>query len=107
MASEADVAEVQDLLPPDSDWDDEKVTGYLDGDRTVPEVMLLFWRSRASKFSTMLDVNESGSSRSLSRLYDNAKAMMDYWEERIQASKDEEKEEEQDRPARVTAIKRL
>ena len=107
MADESQIAEVLDLLPEDSDWDSQKIGEYLDGDRSVPEVLLLFWRSRASKFSTALDVSESGSSRSLSRLYDNAKAMMDYWEDQIQIAKDKFEEDERDRPARVTMIKRV
>ena len=107
MAEPAQIAEVQDLLPEDSDWDEAKISLYLDGGNTVPQVLLTFWRSRASKFSTMLDVSESGSSRSLSSLYHNAKAMMDYWEDQIATAKQDAKDDENDRPARITKLSRF
>lgn len=105
MAEASDILEVQDLLPNDSDWGEDKITTYLDGGRTVPEVLLAFWRGRASKYSTMLDVSESGSSRSLSQLYQNAKSMIDYWQGVL--DKDEADALVDDRPAAVHQLKRV
>lgn len=110
MAEAVDIASVQDLMPGDDDsWNDQKVEQYLDSGKTIPEVMQLFWESRASKLYTMIDISESGSSRSMSRLYDNAAKQAEYWGSRVERDKEEaEKEaEKEDRRIRFGRITRV
>lgn len=107
MAEAVDIEAVKDLMPgDDTAWDDVKITTYLDGGKTVYGVMAQFWESQAAKYSTMLDVNESGSVRSLSRLYDNAIRLAEYWRDRAQKEKDKEEQNENDR-IRFNTITRI
>lgn len=110
MAELVDIASVQDLLPAEAaeeGWNEEKITTYLDGGKTVYQVVLQYWESITGRLYTMIDVSESGSSRSLSRLYDNAKAQAEYWRDRIKAEKDEEIQEENDRITTFGKITRV
>lgn len=106
MADAADIETVKDLLPADPGWDDTKIALYLDAGKSVSEVMTLFWESQASKFSTQIDVNESGSVRSLSKLYDNAIKLAEYWRDRAQKEKDKETLDEDSR-LRFNTITRI
>lgn len=105
MADAADIETVKDLLPADPGWDDAKISLYLDSGKTVPETMTLFWESQASKFSTQIDVNESGSTRSLSKLYDNAIRLAEYWRDRAQKDKDQIDKEENSRISFNTIVR--
>ena len=109
MAEQIKIEEVKDLLPADANWNDVKIAGYLDAGKTVPETMQLFWEARASKLYTMIDISESGSSRSLSRLYDNAIKLAEYWAGKVAKEKEEKKEEkqEEDRRIRFNTITRV
>lgn len=98
MADAAQIAEVQDLLPSDqTEWDEAKITTYLDAGKSIPEVMTLFYEKRAANYSEAIDVNESGSVRSLSKLYDNAIRLAEYWRDRAQKDKDDAEKEENGR----------
>lgn len=99
MAEESDIENVMDLLPEDSDWDNAKVSSYLDGGKSVYGVVQAFWESRAARLYTAIDVQESGSSRSLSRLYDNALKQAEYWASRVEA---EEAQEEEDSTGHIS-----
>ncbi|UVK63818.1 hypothetical protein SEA_LILYPAD_14 [Gordonia phage LilyPad] len=88
MAEPTDIEDVKDLLPSDQDWNDEKIAGKLDAGRSVYAVVQNYWESQAAKFHAAMDINESGSSRSFSRLYDNALKQAEYWSGRV--SKEEE-----------------
>lgn len=92
MAEAADVAVVLDLLPAESGdegWNEEKVAIYLDGGYSKYQAVALYWESKAAKLYTMIDISESGSSRSLSKVYDNAKGQAEYWRGRDLAEKEE------------------
>lgn len=103
MASEADIEAVKDLMPgSDEDWDDQKIGIYLDAGRSIAKVMQLFWESRASKLHTMIDISESGSSRSLSRLYDNAMKLAEYWDAKVAKEEEKAEEEEKDEDRRLS-----
>lgn len=93
MADAGDVANVQDLLPDTADadgWTSEKISVYLDADRSVYEVLQTYWESKVAKLYAMIDVSESGSSRSLSQIVQNAKAQAEYWRDRVAAEDAEE-----------------
>lgn len=85
MAEPADIALVKDLLPPeahDEGWNEEKVGVYLDGGYSKYQAVALYWESKASRLYQMIDISESGSSRSLSKIYENAKGLAEYWRDR-------------------------
>ena len=103
MADPIQISEIQDLMPGgDEDWDEAKISSYLDADKTVPECLQLFWESRASRLHTMIDISESGSSRSLSRLYDNALKLAEYWAGKVEKDKEAAKEEQADLERRIS-----
>lgn len=109
MADQADIENVKDLLPAEAEtegWDDAKIAVYLDGDRTVFQVVQTYWESKSSKLYAMIDVSESGSSRSLSKIYENAKGQAEYWRDRAQTEKDEIEKEAGGRIAfhRITRV---
>lgn len=106
MAEDLDVMKVKDLLPEESDWDDDKISMYLDSGESVYEVLRSYWTSKAAKLSEMIDVSESGSSRSMSRLYDNALRLAEYWDALVNKQTDREKEDEKDRPTTINKIVR-
>lgn len=107
MADESDIEDVKDLLPSDSEWDDEKIGLKLDAGRTVFQVVQNYWESMASRYHSMIDVSESGSSRSLSRLYDNALKQAEYWKSRADKEAEETEEDEDDRPLNFNSITRV
>jgi len=103
MAEPMDVEAVKDLMPgEEDDWDDAKISDYLDAGKTVPQVLQLFWESKASKLHSMIDISESGSSRSMSRLYDNAMKLAEYWAARVAKDEEKEKEEQEEEERRIS-----
>ena len=63
---------------PDTEWDDDRLQIYLD--RTSNDLELaaaLIWEDKASSYAQLVNVSESGSSRSLGDMYKNALAMAD------------------------------
>jgi len=82
MAAPEDIQEVLDMLGPDaaeSGWTNEKIGAALDDGDTPNEIARRYWEYRMSRSSTMADVSESGSSRKLSQIFENAKALAAYY----------------------------
>lgn len=81
MADQSLVNEVKNNLPddPGEDWSDTAISALLDTGLSVTKVTLAFWTSRVAKYSTLVDVSESGSSRQLSTLFRQAKEAYDLW----------------------------
>ncbi|AOE44825.1 hypothetical protein BI084_gp13 [Gordonia phage Terapin] len=92
MAEAGAIEDVKDLLPAENDWTDDKIGAKLDAGRTVFGVVQNYWESQAARFHAAMDVNESGSVRSFSRLYDNALKQAEYWSSRV--AKEEEDNED-------------
>ncbi|AVO26074.1 hypothetical protein SEA_THUMB_17 [Mycobacterium phage Thumb] len=88
MADDAAVAAVLNQLPDEADVfgvDADYVGILLDSGLTETKVILSAWRAIAAKSSTMTNVSESGSSRDLSSIFDNARQMIDVWQARADA----------------------
>jgi hypothetical protein len=82
MASPEEIALVKTQIPEESDaygFDDEAIGAMLDAGLSTTEVILAVWSGISAKTSSMVDVSESGSSRSLSQISSNARAMADWW----------------------------
>lgn len=90
MASQTDVDAVKSNLPDDAGdgWTDSAIGALLDSGLSVVKVTLAFWASRVAKYSALVDVAESGSSRNLSQLFQQAKTTHDMWLARSKAEDD-------------------
>ena len=86
MADQSVIDQVKANIPSDAaedDWTDEFIGGLLDSGASISRVTLSFWQSRVAKLSTVVDVSESGSSRQLSNLFNQAKIAYDMWLEAV------------------------
>lgn len=82
MATSDEIALLRAAIgePDDSNgWTDEKLGDLIDSLTTVNAAALNVWQSKAASFSSLVDVSESGSSRSMSQLFKNAQAMATYY----------------------------
>lgn len=105
MADANVVGQVIDLLPTDakigeSPWDTERVTTLLDQGNSVNQLLSRFWNAKAAETASYIDVSESGSSRSLSTVHENAVRMARYWDDRVKADEDAAAEV----PVRTSAV---
>lgn len=90
MADQSQIDLVKVNLPDDLDenWSDIAIGALLDSGLSITKVTLSFWASRVAKYSSLVDVSESGSSRSLSALFSQAKTAYDMWFEKSKAEDD-------------------
>ena len=75
MATTEQIAAVRDMIgePDDTNgWTDDKIAEFIDASTSLRLAAGDIWASKASKFSNMVDISESGSSRKMSGLLDNA-----------------------------------
>ena len=85
MATPEDIALVKTQIPEESDaygFDDATIGAMLDGGLTTTQTIQGVWSGISGKSSGMIDVQESGSSRSLSQIHTNAQAMADWWKQK-------------------------
>jgi hypothetical protein len=85
MADMGSIDSVLANLPADASedgWDTNRIGLLLDTGLSVAKVTLSFWAGRVAKLSTVVDVSESGSSRQLSNLFNQAKTAYDLWLEK-------------------------
>ena len=82
MATPEDIAIVKSQILEESDsygFDDAAISAMLDAGLSTTKTILAVWSGISAKTSSMVDVSESGSSRSLSQIHTNAQAMADWW----------------------------
>ena len=89
-AAPNDIAAVKSNLPADSGtqfgWTDERIAAVLDAvNLSVPQTVRQFWLERLTNTHEFVDINEAGSSRTLSQVRTNAKEMLAYWDVRVAA----------------------
>lgn len=83
MADPGFVAAVKIQLPDEAaklGIDDAAITALLDRPLSVTHAILEAYRAIAAKTMMMTDVSESGSTRNMSVLNANARAMITYWQ---------------------------
>ena len=83
MADQTVIDSVKAQLPDDPDsfgFDDIMIGTLLDSGLTATHTTLAAWRGIAAKTALFTDVNESGSSRNLSILNQNAREQVTYWQ---------------------------
>jgi hypothetical protein len=82
MAAAEDILELRDMLnePDDSNgWTDEKLGALIDGFGTLNAAASSGWSTKAARYSELVNVSESGSSRSLGDLFSRAMQMAKYY----------------------------
>jgi len=82
--------DVKNNLPPEASnqgWTDVKLQAMVDADTSLNRILMTYWSSRAAATSKLVNVSESGSSRSLADIHKNALDMLRYWT--TQAEKEE------------------
>lgn len=89
-ATQTDIASVKSNLPADCGtqfgWTDERIAAVLDAvNLSVPQTVRQFWVERVTNTHEFMDINESGSGRTLSQVHANAKEMLAYWDKRVAA----------------------
>jgi hypothetical protein len=85
MATPEEIAVVKSQIPEESamyGFDDAAIEAMLDGGLSPTQTILGVWSGISAKSSSMVDVQESGSSRSLSQIHTNAQAMADWWKQK-------------------------
>ena len=85
MATPEDIALVKTQIPEESNaygFDDDTIGAMLDSGLSVTQTIQGVWSGISGKSSSMIDVQESGSSRSLSQIHTNAQAMADWWKQK-------------------------
>lgn len=77
----AEVNDVRELLGPSSpdDWTNEEIQTKLDAGETAEQIAAAWWTLRASQTASLIDVSESGSSRSLGMLHKQALNMAKFY----------------------------
>lgn len=82
MAAAIDIAELRDMLnePDDTNgWTDAKLSALVDAWPTLNGAAASGWSTKAARFSELVNVSESGSSRSFGDLFARALQMAKYY----------------------------
>lgn len=93
MATEADKQFVVDNLPPEANilgWTETKITEQLDSGNSATKTVRNFWAYRVAQTHELVNISESGSSRSMEEIWRHALAMLQYWDGRVKAEDDEQ-----------------
>jgi hypothetical protein len=82
MAELEDIARLRRLIgEPNSvePWTDETLAGIIDDNDDLNSAALEVWEAKASSAASMVDTTESGSSRKMSQLHEQALKMIAYY----------------------------
>jgi hypothetical protein len=78
MATDAQIAALRLLVAP-TDLTDVQLGEIFDASKDINEAASYIWQTKASQYSTIVDVAESGSSRKMGDLFNHALAMAKYF----------------------------
>lgn len=82
MAEPADIVRLRLLIGEPDDttpWTDDVLAGIIDGADDLNTAALEVWEAKAASAASMVDTTESGSSRRMSQLHDQALKMVGYY----------------------------
>lgn len=86
MASAEEIAEfrrlINDTVEP-YEFTDEELNTLLDNAESTDAAALYIWEQKAASLSTIVNVSESGSSRSTGDLFKNAQAMITMYRQKL------------------------
>lgn len=77
MAIEQDIQRIKDLTNGAAGYTDEQIKAVLESGVTIRQFCYDFWTRKATEYSALVNVSESGSSRNMGDLYKNALAIAD------------------------------
>lgn len=67
-------------------WTESKIKStLLSNNGSLAQTVRRFWYERVMETFEFVDVSETGSSRSLSQIHQNAKFMLDYWDKKVES----------------------
>lgn len=108
MASAADVAALRLLIadtdPNNQRFTDQELSDILDAAGSQNKAALIVWENKAASASEIVNVSESGSTRSMGDIFKNAQAMIAYFKGRV---KDDDPTEPIRRGSTTRRIERL
>lgn len=102
--------DVKNNLPPEAStqgWTDPKLQGMVDAGTSLNRIMMTYWSSRAATTAKLVNVSESGSSRSLADIHKNALDMLKYWTDLARREEDAEVVPPSQRPIAFRRITRV
>lgn len=80
MANISDIARFRQLLGlSEEDWSDEEVSEYVDSYEDVDEAVYGYWQGEAANAVNLVNISESGSSRSMRDAFDNRLKMAEFY----------------------------
>lgn len=82
MATLEEIAELRRMIgEPGSDapWDDAAVGVLIDASSSMNAAAMKAWEQKAASYASLVDISESGSSRRLSQLQEQALRMVTYY----------------------------
>lgn len=85
MATAEEIALIREYISELTDangWSDARITTFVDGAENLPYAAADIWGIKAGSAATLVNVSESGSSRSLGDLLKQAKTMEEYYRRR-------------------------
>lgn len=74
MATEEQLADLKRLIG-DTEWTDADLETLIDSSSSIEAAAAVVWESQAASYSQIVDITESGSSRKMGDLFDNAMKM--------------------------------
>lgn len=90
MATDQQIGAVQRLLGPDANsdngWDRTAIADMLDAGKSNDEIAYEWWTQRSADTADYVNVSESGSSRNLSTIHNNAVALAKMYGDRVDNS---------------------
>lgn len=89
MADQADIDRIKGMLPNDAasyGWDDAYIGAFIDAGLSDNLILATFWDKVSTSTANLVDMSESGSSRSLSQVHKNAVSMAKMYRDREQGT---------------------
>lgn len=77
MAYESEIKRIRSLTDGAEDMTDVEIEAELASGKTIREICYDYWTAKATSYSSLVNVSESGSSRNMGDLYKNALAISD------------------------------
>lgn len=87
MATPADITRVRLYVAETDDtngWTDQRLSEFIDEADSLYAAAAEVWEVKASTYAALVDVSESGSSRRMSSLHENAMKMADHYRDKAE-----------------------
>jgi hypothetical protein len=78
MATQQEIDRLRKMVLPTT-LTDEELGAIFDASKNINEAASYVWQTKASQYSTLVNVSESGSSRSMGQMFEHALKMAQYF----------------------------